>query len=134
MTEFLTRDELTRPLQRRFREFDVKYNGSVKRVRIRSLSERERSKFELASLNNKGEWKQDAAIAMKSALISLCVVGEDNEPLLREGDVKALSEQDGMLTGAIYDECVEHCGLRDTSAELLAKNFGAGGEEATPDD
>lgn len=133
-TEYFSREELLTPVKRRFHEFPVRLNGSTKNVRIRSLTERERSAYELSGSDERGRWKLDRAMRMKCSLIALCVVDGDGNPLLSERDAEKLMEQDGSATGKLFDECVSHTGVDALSVEKTAKNSAAGDEPETSED
>lgn len=134
MSNYFTAAELTAPIKRRFHEFDVSLNGVTKRVRIRSLTERERSEYELSGTDASGKWKRDRAVAMKVSLIALCVVDGEGNQVLSTSDATKLLEQDGSVTGLIYDECVRHTGVDALSVDATAKNSGGGEGQETSED
>lgn len=129
MSDLCTRDELLSPVvKRRYREFPVQLNNGVtKTARIRSLTERERSKFELSGLDERGRWRPDRARIMKCKLIALCCVDSNGDLIFSDDDVNQLMDQDASTTGMIYDECCSHVGLDNTSGEAATeKNCDAG--------
>ena len=134
MTEYLTKDLLLTPIERRYHEFDAPYNGSMKRVRIRSMTEREKSQWDLSGLDSKGKIRPEASVLMRCSLVALTVVGENNEPLLTVKDAEQLANQDSALTGAIYDEAVEFCGIREAQKRRTEKNSEPGETTETSGD
>ena len=114
----MTRDQLLQPAKRRFREVEV--NGGT--VRIRSITEKERSEWELGGLDRKGKVARNGLLSIKCRLIVLCVVDEDGNPVFRESDVPKLMEQDSVVTDTIATACQEHCGITDSDIEGLEKN------------
>lgn len=119
---FLTKTDLLKKAERRYLEFPVSICGDDKTCRIQSLTEKERSDYEaamqLASKANKAQRMKDA----KRRLIVLCVVDEENKPLLTMSDVKELEDVDSKTTSNIFNKCVEHVGFTDEDVEELAGN------------
>lgn len=134
MSEYFTRDEFVKPIRRRYREFDASLNGTTKKVRIQSLTALERSRYELANLSDRGLWNRTDTERMSAKLVSMCVVDSAGNRILNDDDVKSLIEQDGAFIGEIFDECMEHTGLRVLGTRKLAKNSEGGGETETPAD
>lgn len=114
-----TRESLLANTARRFEIFELP-DGS--KVRVRSLTELERQKYELASLSKKGELLQSRLLTMKCRLIVLCIVDADGNPVFTDADVSALQEQDSQLTNALADVCQHHAGISDADIEGLEKN------------
>lgn len=125
----LTPGELRKPLPRRYKEFVVPYQGESRLVRIRSLTERERNEYEqFTQLGNEAQLKLKRKEA-KLRLIQLCVVNEENQPMLSLDDAKRMQEQDGGFIGALFGQCLDHCLMKTTELQDLEKNF-----EETADD
>lgn len=132
MSNYFTRDEFVKPAPRRFHEFEATLNGETKTVRIQSLTALERSKYELGNLSSDGKWSDEKTHQMAALLVAMCVVDETGQAMLSADDVGALLKQDGAFVNDIYDECMDHTGLRARSLRRMAKNSSAGGETATP--
>lgn len=115
----VTREQLLSQTKRRFDNVAIPHLGTV---RLRSLTERERTAYEAASLNETGEQERELLIDSKRRLIALCVVDADGNPLLTDGDVDALADIDGSITGRLYAACLDHCGFTKGDIEGLVKN------------
>lgn len=125
---YLTKSDLLKPAVRRYLEFNITIDGEPRTCRIQSLTERERSDYEaamqLATGKNRSARMKDA----KRRLIVLCVVDENNEPMLTMADVKQLEDVDSAITSAIFDRCVEHVGFGGDDIEELVGNSNDIGE------
>lgn len=118
---FITREQLTARAKRRYLEFDVPHLG---KVRIRNLTERERSRFESVLLSNSGGLVKSKLENAKRRLIVETVVDAQGELILKPADVAALEEQDGAVTSLIYEEAKKHCGFDRDDIEELVGNSG----------
>jgi len=105
---------------------DVSIPG-VGTVRVRSLTERERSEYEAGFLDSDG--KATNLVDGKVRLIVLCVCNAEGQRLFSDADKEVLGGVDAVVTNALADICREHCGFTDADIEVLAKN-----SEATPAD
>ena len=120
---FLTKSDLLKEAVRRYLDFKVNVNGEERTCRIQSLTEKERSNYEAAMQLATG--KRDKAARMRDAkrrLIVLCVVDENNNPLLTMADVKELENVDSQTTATIFTKCIDHVGFSDEDVEDLAGN------------
>ena len=125
---FVTREQLIAKAKWRYQEFIVSDFG---KVRIRSLTERERSNYEAEMLDSKGNSKLSKLVQARRRLIALTVVDAGGELLLNQpGDVKALEEQDGKITDVIFDQSMQHCGIKENDIEVLVKNSEGGQGES----
>ena len=116
----VTRDQLIAKAKRRYQEFMVPNFGTV---RIRSLTERERSNYEAEMLDSKGNTRKVKLIQARRRLIALTVVDSTGELLLNQpDDVKGLEDQDGSITDAIFEQAMLHCGIKENDIEVLVKN------------
>ena len=129
MSNFLGRDQLLAKTKRRFSEVTLPDGDTV---RIRSLTERERSKYESETLNKKGELNQVKLADAKRRLIALCVVDSDGNAILSADDVRALEEVDSAVTQSLYDAIRQHCGFDQRDVEELVKNSDAAPAAASP--
>jgi len=118
----LTRDQLLGQCERRYRDVELPGGGSV---RIRSLSEKEKSAYETELMTGKGTFRRSRLDDAKRRLMVLCLVDEDGQPLLQRGDTAALENLDGAVTSHIYDEIREHCGFDAEDIEEAVKNSNA---------
>lgn len=120
---FLTKTDLLTEAERRYDEFPVMIRGEKKTCRIQSLTEKERSDYEAATEVAKSkETKAERTRDMKRRLIVLCVVDENNRPLLSMADIHALEKVDSQITSTIFNKCVDHVGFTDSDIEELAGN------------
>lgn len=119
---FLTRESLLKKAERRYEEFELSINGETSTCRIRSLTERERSDYESAMQTAIGK-KRDARMRdAKRRLIVLCVVDENNEPMLKYEDIHELESIDSRVTSTIFDRCVDLVGFGSDDIEDLSGN------------
>jgi hypothetical protein len=114
-----TRDTFLRPAKRRFAHVDL---PDGQRVRIRSLTEREKSEFEADILTTKGVPSRNRIADANRRLIVLTLVDENGDLLLQPGDVASLEQLDGAVTGYLADEIGRHCGFAGSDIEGLVKN------------
>lgn len=102
------------------RYVDVPIPG-IGTVRIRSLTERERSEYEAGFLD--GDGKATNLVDSKVRLIVLCICNADGERLFSREDKPGISSMDAIVTNRLADVCREHCGFTDEDIEVLAKNL-----------
>lgn len=121
----ITKDQLFASRgKRRFETYPIPNLGNV---RLRSLTERERSAYEVETQkDNKG------LQAAKRRLIVETVVDAEGNPLLNEQDLTALEEIDGKITGDIFNCSVEHCGFKKGEIEALVGNSGEAPAGSSP--
>jgi len=126
-----TLDQL--PTARRFKRITHPTFGLE--FRIRSLTEREKTRYELLSLpssaaNKTVEQKQ----VLKVELLALCLVDEEGNPYVKTPEQKtSLYDVDGAVTGWIYGECRDHCWPDlPESVEDAEKNSGNTGGSSSP--
>ena len=118
--DLLTREQLLAKSKRRFLEFEIPNFGLV---RVRSLTERERSNYEADVMGSKGEYSRNRMIKARRQLIALTVVDASGNLLLNQpGDIKTLQDQDGSITDAIFGQVLVHCGITQNDIEILVKN------------
>jgi len=114
-----TREQLNTELRKRRYDFVDLPNGLS--VRIRSLTEFEKSNFEIELLKKKSDGVNLNKLKFaRQRLISLTAVDNDGELLF--DDKTDLNNYDGAMTAKIYDEARIHCGFEDGDIEGLVKN------------
>ena len=107
--------------KRRFRDLSLPTNGL--RVRIRSLTERELSRYQSATIASGGTGLKRSKLEDASRrLIVLSLVDHDGNQLLGNGDADRLADWDAADTSFLYDECAKHCGINRSDIEDLVKN------------
>ena len=116
---FVTRDLFLRPLVRRFKEIEIPDFG---KVRIRSLTELERSQFEASIRDKKGQVSNSKLVDLKCRLIVLAVVDGEGNQILQNSDIAELRKQDARVTNALVDAIQSHVGITDSDLEELEKN------------
>lgn len=95
------------------------------RVRIRSLTEGEVSRWQQQAMAKRGTRAVPERIAdANRRLIALCMVDGQGNVLLKPGDTVRLSEWDSKDSVYLADECNRHCGLDPEDLEALVKNSG----------
>lgn len=92
------------------------------KVRLRSLSEKEKSAFETDILSTKGAPRRDRMEDAKRRLMILCAVDDEGKQLLTRADMEQLEEMDGAITSLIYNKAREHCGFEEDDLEDAVKN------------
>lgn len=122
VTNLVTRDLLLTRDNRRYTEIPFGDTGLM--LRIRSLTELERSRYEASLMTAKGRLKGDALVKIKARLIAETAVDADGNLLLTEKDVTDLMHRDSRLINSLVDPIKEHVGINDGDLEDLEKNYG----------
>ena len=92
-------------------------------VRIQSLTEREVSAFQAASLSKDGTGlKRSQVETANRRFIALCLVDPAGNRILNETHVARMAEWDSADTQFLYQECASHAGLKTDDLDALAKN------------
>ena len=115
---FVTRDAFLQPKQRRFHVVDVPGMG---KIRIRSINELERSRYEATALDKKGNISSSKLVDMKCRLIVLAVVDGDGNQLFSNSDIGELQKLDSKITNTIVEAIRSHCGISDEDFDELEK-------------
>jgi hypothetical protein len=122
----LTREQFLGSFTRRFRS--VKTEAGE--VRIRNLTEAEKSDYEAGSLKDDGKLNLAHIRNQRRKLIALVLVDDKGEPLLKPEDAARLRDLDAAVTSAIFTAATEHCGFTGEEVAELEKNFDAAGGES----
>ena len=96
-----------------------------KQVRIQSLSEREKSSFEMQQISKRGSVNKSKIEASRRRLLCLCLVDDKGNRLFGDDDADKLRDVDGGITSALFDAVQKHVGFEDGDIEELAKNSNA---------
>jgi len=116
-------------LKRRFKTLSLPTSGL--KVRIRSLSERELSHYQTATVANRGVGlKRSRLEDANRRLIALVLVDAAGNRLLSDSQVGKLAEWDSADSSFLYDEAAAHVGIKEGEIEDLVKNS----ERITVDD
>ena len=113
----LGRSELLAPAERMFQTV----NTPVGAVRLRSVTERERSQFEADTLDKTGKLSKRGMMTVKPRLIVMCVVDEKGEPLFTSADVARLLDMDSVTSNLISDAAQKLAGSTECDLEELEK-------------
>lgn len=93
------------------------------RMRIRSLTEGEVSRWQRQALSSRGRGMIAQRIADGNRrLIVLCAVDDKANTVFKPADAVTLAEWDSMDTSYLADQCNRHCGLDPDDLEALVKN------------
>ena len=122
MTELIGRDALLGAAPRRFVTVEIENLGNV---RIRSLTELERSRIEASMRDKKGNLSSSRMLDLKCRLIVDCVVDANGNPLFTNSDIDRIRQQDSKVTNELVDAIQAHCGWSDEDLEDVEKNSAA---------
>ncbi len=117
---YASRETFLKPATRRFRDVELPVSGL--KVRIRSLMELEKEKYESETMSRRGTIRQDMLKNARRRLVVMCLVDGNGDVLLQPDDVEALGHLDGVDIGILQDECMVFCGFREGDIEGLVKN------------
>ena len=107
--------------RRRYRELTLP--TSDLRVRIRSLTERELSRYQSVTIASSGTGLKRSKLEDASRrLIVLCLVDGDGNQIFTDADVPRLADWDAADTSYLYDEGAKHCGINRQDIEDMVKN------------
>lgn len=130
VAERLTKAQLLGSFVRRYRDVET-IAGTV---RIRNLTEGEKSEFEAGAVKDDGKLNLSYVRTQRRKLICLVLVDTDGEPLLDAGDAESLKALDAAVTGAIFAAATDHCGFSREEAEELKKNYAEASGVGSPTD
>ena len=114
---------------RRYRE--VLLPRQIITVRIQSLTERERSRYELYATAPDGRYDRMLNMSSRRFLLALCLVDADGKRLLGDTDeeLDILADMDAGDAGVLFAACRDHCGMdiEPTPGESMAGGASGGG-------
>lgn len=122
MSQLISRDALLGAAVRRFAVVEIEGLGNV---RIRSMTELERSRLEASIRDKKGNLSSSRMVDLKCRMIVDSVVDENGNPLFTNRDIDQIRQQDSKVTNALVDAIQKHCGWSDEDLEDLEKNSDA---------
>lgn len=117
---FASRAALLQPSPRRYGDAVLPVLGC--RIRYQSLTELEKSQYELQFFDAKGKRVDGRTVDCKARLIVLCAVDESGAKLFQESDAPLIQQWDGKDTTYLNDLLWEHCGFGGAKTEDIAKN------------
>lgn len=115
------RDALLSRVDRRHTTVDIPGGGTV---RLQSLTEGEKAKYETSMLTKKGRVNQTKMEDATCRLIVLCMVDDEGRRILSDSDTWELLKLDGAVTAAIFDVATTHCGFSAEDIDAIVKNSG----------
>ena len=123
-----TREQWLGSFKLRYRTVDT----LAGRMRIRNLTEGQKSAFEAGSLKEDGKPNLAYFRSMRRRLICEVAVDDAGQQLFQPGDEARLKELDAAVTAAIFDAATEHCGFTPEEVAELEKNCAAAGGDDSP--
>ncbi|MGC5009746.1 hypothetical protein ACLQ2R_03170 [Streptosporangium sp. DT93] len=115
---FLTRDQILDISDRRVEPVAVPEWGGT--VRVRSLTGRERDKFEASLLDKQGNARR--TLDARAKLAQLCIVDERGQLLFGEDDIRALSNKSAAALNRVFEKAQQLAGLTEEDLEELEGN------------
>lgn len=91
-------------------------------IRVRGMTTRERSDFERQFMSKSGERIPGRTQEMRERLLVWACVDENNVPLFSMSDIRAIGEQNSVVTERIVDVAQRLCGMGKVNAEEIEKN------------
>jgi hypothetical protein len=91
-------------------------------IRVRGMTTRERSDFERQFMSKSGERIPGRTQEMRERLLVWACVDENNAPLFSLSDIRAIGEQNSVVTERIVDVAQRLCGMGKVNAEEIEKN------------
>lgn len=119
MSELFDPNALRGPAKRRFATVSIEGLGNV---RIRSLTELERSRLEASMRDKRGNLNTTKQVEIKCRVIVAAVVDEEGNQVFTNSDIAQLGQQDSKITNELVEAIQAHCGWSDDDLEDLEKN------------
>ncbi len=113
-----TREAILAKAKRRFKEFS--FDGET--YRMQSLTERERSQYELQLQDKKGGVTNSSVEKMRRLLVAKTLVDKDGQRLFSDEEESLLADVDGRMMAILYDQAWKHCGYDKDELEDHLKN------------
>lgn len=119
----INREQLLSKPVRRYTEVEI-YG---EKYRLQSLTELERSDYEIAALDKNGKVQVQNLRKTRQMLIAKCLVDDEGKRLFDDKEMHYIGALDGGICGLLYKEAMRHCGYDKDDVEAIEKNS----EEAT---
>jgi len=113
-------EDLFTPMPRRYVEATLPTSNL--RVRVRSLSEREISRYQASMVTTKGAPRIERVARANRKLIVLCLVTAAGDRLMKDSDAEKLEEWDGKDSSFLAEVCSRHTGITSGDVEDLVGN------------
>lgn len=117
--QVLTRAEFLGLKETEFQDVPL---GGGRAVRVRTLSEKERSEHELSVLDKEGNWSRKLASEQRVRLLARCLVNQDGSRMFGDNEYFLLREVLGKYAGLVYTAARKLNGFSDSDVEELEKN------------
>ena len=115
--KYATRDQVfASPVNRRFAIEDADGFG---KVRIRSLTAREKTRYDAAAVNSKGGMSTKGLLTANARLIVLCIVDGDGNQLFTDADIDKLLDKDAGEIERLATTCGKHCGIIEDDEDTV---------------
>ena len=102
-----TAEAFLRKAPRRYTVVDIPELG---RVRLQSITEKERAEYDRHLLDDKGRPDLKRANYHRARLIVLCVVDEEGRRILGDEEAKKLPDlMDAAVADRVFEACQKHC-------------------------
>lgn len=102
--------------QRRYTEVDADWAGEGKKVRIQSMTERERASIERQIVREKSN---EDSPSVRARIIQLTLVDAEGHRIYGEHDLDFICSLDSGLTDWLIDRIDEHCQVNRRDEERL---------------
>lgn len=130
MSEYVSRADLLGRSKRRYVDVPLPTGG---KVRVRSLSEAERTEHEMSVLDAKGDWKRSLAAQQRRRLIAVTVCDGEGSLLFSTRNLEEVARLDSADAAAIFDAAAKLSGLRKSDIEELEGNSEEADGSDSPD-
>lgn len=114
----INREQLLSKAQRRFTTVEI-FGESY---RLQSLTEVERSEYEVAALDKDGKVQIKNLKKTRQLLIAKCLIDDDGKRLFGDHETHFIGALDGAICGALYREAMKHCGYDSDDIGAMEKN------------
>ena len=112
---YVSRDKLfSKPVKRRYADAQIEGFGLV---RMRSLTARDKSRFDAAALDSKGRVNTKSLLTANARLIVICLVDSEGNPIFSDNDVDKLLDMDSGVIEKLSEACGVHCGITGEEPE-----------------
>lgn len=108
------RDRFLEAAKRRFTEVEIAGLGLV---RIRNLSEGERSRLEAATHTDNQKEPGSGTAKWKARMIISAVVDDENQPVFNDSEIGIVLAMDAAISDPLYDAITSHCESSVTTEE-----------------
>lgn len=108
-------------LVRRYKVIELPVSGH--RVRIQSITERELSSYQTATIASGGTGLRKSRLEdANRRFIVMCLVDDAGNRILNTSHIAKLADWDAADMSFLHNECASHCGINREDIEELVKN------------